>query len=390
MSAIGGMISMGRQSVEPSALNEMSRAMLLRGRDQRDGYLRNRAAVFCNRRLDGTDSATRQPYSLTRKGQTYTVLFDGAPRGGGSLSSLCPALGVEGTAEWLLDAYLAYGSTFAAELEGRYALAILDEGRGELFLARDRQGSCPLFYTLDGERFAFASEIKGLLRTLTGGARVSAEALRLYWRAPWGALGAEELYRDIRAFPPGHGGILSGLGLTLFPFEDRLLPEERQEKGAVLTGELVCPDEEELKMMLTELLFAFDYPQFDHWMPGSLCLLKRARDQRKKEVILEDGASYLDITYATERADQLGAVCDLNVYVRPPDTTMIRQKELKRMDRLLYTLTNSLDEVLLSRLVGQDWREIVESEKNLARRIRMRGLLCQSALWAEHYPILLD
>jgi asparagine synthase (glutamine-hydrolysing) len=68
-----------------------------------------------------------------------------------------------GDTEVVLRAYEAWGEACVERLDGMFALAIWDEARGRLLLARDRTGKKPLFYWTDGRRLAFASEIKALL-----------------------------------------------------------------------------------------------------------------------------------------------------------------------------------------------------------------------------------
>jgi asparagine synthase (glutamine-hydrolysing) len=64
--------------------------------------------------------------------------------------------------EVILHAYIDQGLNFIPNLNGMFAIAIWDEGRGSLYLARDRLGIKPLYYTLTKDAFFFASEIKGL------------------------------------------------------------------------------------------------------------------------------------------------------------------------------------------------------------------------------------
>jgi asparagine synthase (glutamine-hydrolysing) len=72
--------------------------------------------------------------------------------------------------EVLLAAYLEWGKEMLERLNGMFAFVIYDRVAGELFGARDRFGVKPLYYTLQGESFYFASEIKALE---AGGIRLS-------------------------------------------------------------------------------------------------------------------------------------------------------------------------------------------------------------------------
>lgn len=54
------------------------------------------------------------------------------------------------------------------DLNGQFAIALWDERKKRLFLARDRMGIRPLFYTIHGGRFYFASEIKSIFAADAG------------------------------------------------------------------------------------------------------------------------------------------------------------------------------------------------------------------------------
>ncbi|MCB1643621.1 MAG: asparagine synthase (glutamine-hydrolyzing), partial [Xanthomonadales bacterium] len=68
--------------------------------------------------------------------------------------------------EVLLCAYAQWGEDCLERLNGMFAFAIWDEGRRRLFAARDRFGEKPFYYVWNEhlQRFAFASEIKSLIR----------------------------------------------------------------------------------------------------------------------------------------------------------------------------------------------------------------------------------
>ena len=64
--------------------------------------------------------------------------------------------------EVLLKAYQQYGKTCLSRFNGMFAFAIYDTEKQSLFLARDRVGIKPLYYTIIGSKLYFASEIKAL------------------------------------------------------------------------------------------------------------------------------------------------------------------------------------------------------------------------------------
>lgn len=110
--------------------------------------------------------------------------------------------------EMILHAYAEWGPECVQRFIGMWAFALWDPsggraGGGQLFCSRDRFGIKP-FYYVDGERFAFASEIKALLRAGFAEPKTSAKSIVQY--LVHGALDEPfaNLFSDINELPPGH------------------------------------------------------------------------------------------------------------------------------------------------------------------------------------------
>lgn len=66
-------------------------------------------------------------------------------------------------AELVLKAYCAWNLSLFSHLDGRFAIAIMDQESEQLLLARDRIGEKPLYWAHENNYFLFASEIKSIL-----------------------------------------------------------------------------------------------------------------------------------------------------------------------------------------------------------------------------------
>jgi len=82
--------------------------------------------------------------------------------------------------EVVLAAYAEYGINFLRHLRGMFAFAIWDAPRGRLFAARDRFGTKPFHYRLDGDGIAFASEPRAFLGVASFVPRPTPEAISHY------------------------------------------------------------------------------------------------------------------------------------------------------------------------------------------------------------------
>jgi len=84
-------------------------------------------------------------------------------------------------AETVVHAYEEYGDQFLSRLRGMFALALWDERRKRLLLARDRLGEKPLYYHADSSgRFWFSSELRSLFQAVNSPLLLTPEAFNLF------------------------------------------------------------------------------------------------------------------------------------------------------------------------------------------------------------------
>lgn len=104
--------------------------------------------------------------------------------------------------EVIVHLYEEYGPQFLTKLNGQFAIAIWDKAKQELFLARDRVGIRPLFYTQIGDSFVFASEIKSFLEFPGFNASISAKSLSEFFTF-WTSLSSNTVFEDVFELPSG-------------------------------------------------------------------------------------------------------------------------------------------------------------------------------------------
>jgi asparagine synthase (glutamine-hydrolysing) len=116
--------------------------------------------------------------------------------------------------EVIVHLYEELGESFAKELDGMFAIAIWDDRKKRLVLARDRFGKKPLFYAERDGRLWFASELQSLAADKTIPRELDCEALDNYLSfmsipAPL------TIYKQIRKLPPAHVLVADAAGTTV-------------------------------------------------------------------------------------------------------------------------------------------------------------------------------
>ncbi|HEY4164395.1 MAG TPA: asparagine synthase (glutamine-hydrolyzing), partial [Dongiaceae bacterium] len=99
--------------------------------------------------------------------------------------------------------YEEWGDELPKRLNGMFAFVVYDAVRKRLFLARDRFGEKPLYYSLQNGAFAFASELTALAAHSALDFRIDSLGLQKF--LAYGFTPAPNtIYRDCRKLPAGH------------------------------------------------------------------------------------------------------------------------------------------------------------------------------------------
>lgn len=134
--------------------------------------------------------------------------------------------------EVLVHLYEEHGNRMVHELRGMFTFAIFDGRHERLVLARDHFGQKPLYYTAEGVRFGFASELKSLL-TLPWVSSERDPAAFLDYIA-WLSLPAPRThFRHIHKVPPGCWLELSTASSQLDPRVERYWRYDLSQPAAI-------------------------------------------------------------------------------------------------------------------------------------------------------------
>lgn len=104
--------------------------------------------------------------------------------------------------EVVVHAYEHFGDMFVTRLRGMFGLAVYDEKRNRLVLARDIAGKKPLYYSTTNGNLAFASEIKALFEA--GVDKVVNYDAIPEWLQYQYCLGNKTLFKGVYKLPAGN------------------------------------------------------------------------------------------------------------------------------------------------------------------------------------------
>jgi asparagine synthase (glutamine-hydrolysing) len=146
--------------------------------------------------------------------------------------------------EVLVHLYEEYGDGFVERLRGMFAIALWDERRQRLLLARDRFGIKPLYYRVAAGELSFASELKAMLEQPGFSREIDPKAISAY--LAFNSIPAPlTVFAEARKLPPGY----------LLAWEDGAIEQRRYARpGPVPTDQVRRGSEAELAAELRDVL----------------------------------------------------------------------------------------------------------------------------------------
>lgn len=246
MCGICGIMSIGREgpAVDSEELLRIRDRMAVRGPDGAGLWVSpDGRAALGHRRLSIIDLSQQASQPMSFGDGRYTIVFNGEIYNYRELRQRLAAQGQKFSShsdtEVLLALYAQMGAGMLDSLRGMFALAIWDEQKKELFLARDHFGIKPLYYSWQGGYFRFASQVKALL---AGGALST--SIDQAGRAGFYLLGyvpePHTLYTDIRALPAGQAKLIGRSGqekdIKYFALEREMAEVEANMPGVQHVG----------------------------------------------------------------------------------------------------------------------------------------------------------
>jgi asparagine synthase (glutamine-hydrolysing) len=207
MCGIAGLFDInGHQEFDRTLLHAMNQTQFHRGPDEGGEFLEPGVGL-AHRRLSIIDLSSGQQPMHSVDG-SLCVVYNGEIYNFGELAEELKALGYQFRTrcdtEVILYAWQEWGEACVHRFRGMFAFALYDKRRQCLFVARDRLGIKPLYFSLlDGGTFAFGSELKVLKAHPRLPRKLEPRAVEEYF-----ALGyipePKTIYQGVYKLRPGH------------------------------------------------------------------------------------------------------------------------------------------------------------------------------------------
>ncbi|GGG20677.1 asparagine synthetase B [Paenibacillus abyssi] len=224
---------------QSESLEKMTETLAPRGPDASGAWITKHCALG-HRRLSVIDPENgAQPMVRISGDDTYVIVYNGELYNALELRRELENRGRRFTTncdtEVLLVAYIEWGMDCLDRFNGIFAFAIWDNKDERLFLARDRLGVKPLFYSRANQLFLFGSEPKAILAHPACPPEVGAEGLAEVFMMGPARTPGHGVYRHLSELRPGQCLIADRSGVrirTYWQLESKPHTESIEETAA--------------------------------------------------------------------------------------------------------------------------------------------------------------
>ena len=217
MCGIAGFLNLNNQPASPVLLKKMTDAIKHRGPDG-EGFYVEAGVGLGHRRLAIIDLSPAGHQPMVSSDDKYVITYNGEVYNFQELRLNLEAKGYKfrskTDSEVVLNSYMEWGCECVKKFNGMFAFVIWDKVKKQLFIARDRYGIKPLYYTFIGDKFVFASEQKAILADPAIKRDVDVEALYEYLTFQ-NIFSDRTLIKNIKMFPTATYGVVK-LGTSNF------------------------------------------------------------------------------------------------------------------------------------------------------------------------------
>lgn len=194
----------------------MQNKLISRGPDQHGEYF-SPDAVLMHRRLAVIDiDRGKQPMTYAVGNEVFTICYNGELYNTLEVRNRLESRGYNffshSDTEVVLKAYCEYRENCVELLNGIFAFGVWEHSSKRLFLARDRMGVKPLFYSKTESGLVFASEIKALLEHPEINAEADINSLCEIMLLGPGRTPGCGVFRGIEEIKPAHCAVFDSNG----------------------------------------------------------------------------------------------------------------------------------------------------------------------------------
>ena len=166
MCGICGEFCFGQRASDRELIQAMTDKLVRRGPDDQGVFIKDHVGLG-HRRLSVIDLSSHSHQPMVDEQLNLVLVFNGAIYNYRELKKTLQNKGYEffsdGDSEVILKAYAEWGEDCPGHLHGMFAFVIWDQRINRFFMARDRFGIKPLYWSQNARSFMFASTPQSLL-----------------------------------------------------------------------------------------------------------------------------------------------------------------------------------------------------------------------------------